>query len=47
MAEGEASEEPEDGGEIYYEEPDLSGGIQGVDYRIVYGTEDKEAAQES
>ena len=25
------------GGEIYYEEPDLSGGIEGVDYGIVYG----------
>jgi hypothetical protein len=23
--------------EIYYEEPDLSGGIEGVDYMIVYG----------
>ena len=24
--------------EICYEEPDLSGGVEGVDYLIVYGT---------
>jgi hypothetical protein len=23
--------------EIYYEEPDLSGGVKGVDYTITYG----------
>jgi hypothetical protein len=23
--------------EIYYEEPDLSGGVEGVDYTIAYG----------
>jgi hypothetical protein len=23
--------------EVYYEEPDLSGGIEGVDYIIAYG----------
>jgi hypothetical protein len=27
----------EDYEEVYYEEPDLSGGIEGVDYTIVYG----------
>ena len=27
--------------EIYYEEPDLSGGIEGVDYSIAYGAEDE------
>jgi hypothetical protein len=26
----------------FYEEPDLSGGIEGVDYGIVYGTSDEE-----
>ena len=25
---------------ICYEEPDLSGGVEGVDYLIVYGTEE-------
>ena len=33
-------EEPADyaagGGEVYYEEPNLSGGVEGVDYGIVY-----------
>jgi hypothetical protein len=33
----EATGEPSGEGEIYYEEPDLSGGIKGVDYVIVYG----------
>jgi hypothetical protein len=23
--------------EVYYEEPDLSGGVEGVDYTITYG----------
>ena len=23
--------------EVYYEEPDLSGGVEGVDYMLVYG----------
>jgi hypothetical protein len=27
----------EDNEEVYYEEPDLSGGIEGVDYTIIYG----------
>jgi hypothetical protein len=27
----------EDYKEVYYEEPDLSGGIAGVDYTIAYG----------
>ena len=34
--EDQTDDAPE-GGEIYYEEPDLSGGIEGVDYGIVYG----------
>ena len=34
--------EPEDNYEIIYEEPDLSGGIEGVDYGIVYGFGDEE-----
>jgi hypothetical protein len=28
---------PDDGEEQYYEEPDLSGGVEGVDYGIIYG----------
>jgi hypothetical protein len=26
--------------EVYYEEPDLSGGVEGVDYGIVYSAEE-------
>jgi hypothetical protein len=29
---------PDDSEEQYYKEPDLSGGVEGVDYGIVYGT---------
>ena len=32
----------EDTEEQFYEEPDLSGGIEGVDYGIVYDTSDEE-----
>jgi hypothetical protein len=32
----------DDSEEQYYKEPDLSGGVEGVDYRIVYGTSDEE-----
>ena len=32
----------EDTEEQFYEEPDLSGGIEGIDYGIVYGTSDEE-----
>ena len=32
--------------EIFYEEPDLSEGIEGIDYGIVYGTEGGEAEAE-
>ena len=28
--------------DIYYEEPDLSGGVEGVDYTIRYGADNKE-----
>ena len=28
--------------EVYFEEPDLSGGIEGVDYLIAYGAEDED-----
>jgi hypothetical protein len=34
----------EDYEEIYYEEPNLSGGIEGMDYTIVYGN--NEGAEE-
>jgi hypothetical protein len=33
---------PDDSEEQYYEEPDLSRGVEGVDYSIVYGTSNKE-----
>jgi hypothetical protein len=33
---------PDDSGEQYYEEPDLSGGVEGVDYGIIYDTSDEE-----
>ena len=26
--------------EVYYEEPDLSGRVEGVDYMLVYGADD-------
>jgi hypothetical protein len=29
---------PEDYEEVYYEEPDLPGGVEGIDYTISYGT---------
>jgi hypothetical protein len=35
----DVSEDTED---QFYEEPDLSGGIDGLDYGIVYGTSDEE-----
>ena len=33
---------------VYYEEPDLSGGVEGVDYMLVYGADDfnKEEAED-
>ena len=34
----------EDYEEVYYEEPDLSAGVEGVDYTIVYGN--NEGAEE-
>jgi hypothetical protein len=33
---------PDDSEEQYYEEPDLSEGVEGVDYDIVYGTSKEE-----
>jgi hypothetical protein len=38
---------PDDGDEQYYEEPDLSGGIEGVDYDIIYSTSDEEPDTEA
>jgi hypothetical protein len=38
---------PDDSEEQYYEEPDLSRGVEGVDYGIVYGTSDKEPDTEA
>ena len=33
---------PEGNYELVYEEPDLSGGVEGVDYGIVYGPDNNE-----
>jgi hypothetical protein len=38
---------PDDSEEQYYEEPDLSGEVEGVDYGIVYGTSDEEPDTEA
>jgi hypothetical protein len=38
---------PGDSEKQYYEEPDLSGGVEGVDYGIVYGTSNKEPDTEA
>ena len=43
--EDQTGDAPE-GGEIYYEEPDQSGGIEGVDYGIVYGEGNQEEEAE-
>ena len=32
--------------EVYYEEPDLSGGIEGIDYGIVYGVDEEDIDDE-
>jgi hypothetical protein len=40
-------EKGEDDDEIYYEEPDLSGGVEGIDYGIVYGIGDEEVELEA
>jgi hypothetical protein len=31
---------PENYEEVYYEEPDLSGGVEGIDYTISYGPDE-------
>jgi hypothetical protein len=31
---------PEDYEEVYYEEPDLTGGVEGIDYTISYGSDE-------
>jgi hypothetical protein len=36
---------PEGEYEVVYEEPDLSGGVEGVDYWTVYGTEEVEVEE--
>jgi hypothetical protein len=38
---------PDDSEEQYYEEPDLSVGVEGVDYSIVYGTSDEKLDSEA
>jgi hypothetical protein len=44
----ESSKDVPDGSEEqYYEEPDLSGGAEGVDYGIIYDTNDKEPDTEA
>jgi hypothetical protein len=37
---------PENYEEVYYEEPDLTGGVEGIDYTISYGPND-EAEEET
>jgi hypothetical protein len=37
----EAEGTPEDYEEVYYKEPDLSGGVEGIDYTISYGTDEE------
>ena len=36
---------PEGDYELVYEEPDLFGGVEGVDYGIVYGADNNEAEE--
>ena len=36
---------PEGDYELVYEEPDLSGGVEGVDHGIVYGVDNTEAEE--
>ncbi|KAK1649911.1 hypothetical protein QYE76_067716 [Lolium multiflorum] len=36
---------PEGSYELVYEEPDLTGGVEGVDYGIVYGPDDTEVEE--
>ena len=43
----EDTEYGEYNGEIVYEEPDLSGGIEGIDYGIVYGLGNEEVEMEA
>jgi hypothetical protein len=31
---------PKDYEEVYYEEPDLTGGVEGIDYTISYGPDE-------
>jgi hypothetical protein len=38
---------PNDSEEQYYEEPDLSGGVEGIDYGVIYGTSDEEPDTEA
>jgi hypothetical protein len=38
---------PDDSEEQYYEEPDLSGGVEEVYYGIVYGTSEEEPDTEA
>ena len=33
--------------EVYFEEPDLSGGVKRVDYMITYGADDEEEEMET
>ena len=40
------TEDVPEGMEVYFEAPDLSGGIEGVDYGIVYGGGDEEEEAE-
>jgi hypothetical protein len=41
----EANQQEDD--EVYYEEPDLSGGIEGIDYIIEYGVNSEDSDEEA
>jgi hypothetical protein len=43
--ETEANQQEDD--EVYYEEPDLSGGIEGIDYIIEYGVNSEDSNEEA
>jgi hypothetical protein len=42
---GGYADAPKGSYEVVYDEPNLSGGVEGVDYNIVYGTEEIETKE--
>jgi hypothetical protein len=45
IEETEANQQEDD--EVYYEEPDLSGGIEGIGYIIEYGVNSEDSDEEA